>query len=88
MKARALVDGASYGPEALKVLGQAFDQAWRSIAGNFGEDPAEIEGARQKLANALLSVACEDSRDPEVLKNAALQVMALAYRSKTAHFAD
>ena len=35
------------------------------------------------LANALLSVACEESRDAEVLKNGALQAMALAYREKT-----
>jgi len=35
--------------------------------------------ARLKLATALLSVASEDSRDVEVLKKAALQVMALGY---------
>ena len=34
------------------------------------------------LANALLSVACEESRDAEVLKYGALQAMALAYRAR------
>jgi hypothetical protein len=27
MKARALVNGASFGPDALKAIGQAFDEA-------------------------------------------------------------
>ena len=77
-----LIDGASYGPEALRAIGQAFDDAWRAIAGNFGNDPRDIELARVKLANAVLSVACEDSRDVEVLKTAALETMALAYRER------
>jgi hypothetical protein len=83
MKARQLVDGASFGPAALKALGQAFDEAWTAIAGNFGDDPADIEKARLKLANALLSVASEDSHDVEMLQKAALRVMALSYRRRT-----
>jgi hypothetical protein len=35
-------DGASFGPEALKAVGQAFDKAWLEIAGNFGDDPGDI----------------------------------------------
>jgi hypothetical protein len=82
MKARHLIDNGSYGPEALKAIGQAFDEAWREIAGNFGDDPRDVELARVRLANALLSVACEESRDVEALKNGALQAMALAYRER------
>jgi hypothetical protein len=82
MKARQLIDGTSYGPDALKALGQAFDEAWASIAGNFGDEPLDMEQARLKLAKALLSVASEDSRNVEVLKKAALQVMALDYRRR------
>ena len=80
MKARQLIDGASYGPETLKAMGQAFDEAWQSIAGNFGNDPQDIERARLRLASALLSVTAEDSRDVEALKRGALQAMALSYR--------
>jgi hypothetical protein len=80
MTARQRIDGASFGPEALKVIGEAFDEAWSSIAGNFGDDPGVIEAARLKLANALLSVAKEDSRDPDILAVAALQTMASSYR--------
>jgi hypothetical protein len=82
MKARRMIDGASYGPDALKAIGQAFDEAWRDIAGNFGDDPRDIEIARVRLAKALLSVACEDSRDAKALKNGALQAIALEYRER------
>jgi len=80
MKARKLIDGASYGPEALRAVGQAFDAAWIEIAGNFGSDTQDIERARLRLAKAMLSVANEESRDVEVLKRAALERMALDYR--------
>jgi hypothetical protein len=35
MEARQHISNASYSPEALKVLCQAFDEAWEDIAGNF-----------------------------------------------------
>ena len=81
-KARQLIDGASFGPDTLKAIGQAFDEAWQEIAGNFGDDPPDIERARLRLANAVLSIADEDTRNVQVLKRAALQRMALDYRSK------
>jgi hypothetical protein len=62
-----------YGPDALKAIGRAFDAAWANIAGNY--DDAHREAARLRLANALLSVADDESRDAEALKNAALDAM-------------
>ena len=85
MRARRLIDGASFGPEALSAINQAFDEAWVEIAGNFGNDQTEIETARYSLATALLWIASEDSRDVQVLKTAALQRMALDYRQGSAH---
>jgi hypothetical protein len=82
IKARQLIDGASYGPEALKAIGQAFDEAWLQIAGNFGHDPVDVEKARIRLAHALLSIADDDSRDVGVLKRAALERMALDYKRR------
>ena len=79
MEARRLIDNASFGPDTLKALSQAFDEAWAYIEGNFGCDQAR-EAARVKLATALLSVANDDSRDLEVLKRAALEAMAGDYR--------
>jgi hypothetical protein len=74
MQARAIQNNASFGPEALKVIGQAFDEAWASIAGNFNEG-VQTENARSKLARAVLSVASDESRDAAALRHVALQVM-------------
>ena len=82
-KARQLIDSASFGPEALRTMAAAFDAAWAEIAGNFGDDPVDVDKARRRLANALLSVAREDSRDVAQLKRAALQTMALNYRRRS-----
>jgi hypothetical protein len=81
MKARTLIDGASFDPDALKAVGQAFDETWAEIASHFAPDTLIVEGARLALANAILSVATESSRDVQVLKTAALQVMAHNYKS-------
>ena len=80
MKASKLIDGASFGPEALKAIGRAFDDAWLEIAGNIGNDRQDIDAARLRLANAILSIADDDTRNVAVLKRAALQRMALDYR--------
>lgn len=81
MKARALIDGASFGPETFKAMGQAFDLAWAEIAGNFGDSLTQIESARLRLAEAMLSIASDGSIDVKALKDGALQAMALDYRS-------
>jgi hypothetical protein len=57
----------------LKGIGRAFDEASASIAGNFGEH--QVAEARLRLANALLSIANDDSRDVAALNNAALEAM-------------
>lgn len=74
MKARELIRNASYGPEHLKVLFTAFDQAWETMAADVGTNPLAIEAARLKLANLILSLGGE-ATDPDRLKNAALQIM-------------
>jgi hypothetical protein len=71
----------AFGPETVKAMGQAFDQAWTEIAGNFGDSRLEVERARQRLAKAMLSVATEGSTDVAVLKAGAINEMALYYRS-------
>ena len=42
MRARQLIDNASFGPDALKVMGEAFDAAWAEIADTYGNDPVVI----------------------------------------------
>jgi hypothetical protein len=82
MKARRLIEGSLYEPDILKVMFQAFDEAWTEIAHHFGSDPKTVEEARVRLAHACLIVAREDSNDAERIKRDALQVMALAYRER------
>jgi arginase family enzyme len=82
VRARQLLDGASFGPDALRAVSEAFDAAWSEIADHFGNDPADIENARYKLATALLSIASEESRDVDVLKKAALLKLALDYQRR------
>ena len=79
MEARRLIDGASFGPNTLKAMGEAFDQAWAQIAGNFGEP--QVENARLRLAEAMVSIATDGSTDVAALKAGALEAMALDYRS-------
>jgi hypothetical protein len=83
MKARHLIESASYGPETLKVIGQAFDDAWSSISSHLDpSDRTQIEAARTRLAHAVLAVATDTNLDPGKLKDAALQVFAMTYRSR------
>jgi hypothetical protein len=71
-----LIDDAAFGPDVLRAIRQAFDQVWSEIAWRFGTQLVVIEAARLKLADTLLSIASEDTRDVEVLKCFALQAMA------------
>ena len=52
MKTRRLIDGASFGPETLKAMGEAFDQARARIATNFPDTPLQTENARLRRAEA------------------------------------
>jgi hypothetical protein len=67
----------------MKAMGQAFDAAWKIIERNFGDDPMVIEEARYRLANSVLSVAREDSRDVGILTRNALEAMAHKYRDRS-----
>ena len=80
MDARELIDGATYGPEALKAIGQAFDAAWSEIAANYGDDPGDIEAGRIRLAHAVLAAVDDRTRDVEALKLAGLARLARDYR--------
>ena len=49
MKARKVLEGASYDPDTLKILYQAFDEAWAAISHMYSSDHSSewaIEKAR------------------------------------------
>ena len=75
MKARKLIKGATYGPGQLKIIGQAFDEAWAQIQPKITH-ASGIETARLKLANAVLAVAATGGPiELEHLKAESLRVM-------------
>jgi len=76
LEAKRLIALATYGPETLSVLFQAFDEAWRDLAPSCGENPLAIHAGRLKLANAILSLARNEVRDVGTMKDAALKMLA------------
>ena len=48
-------------PKTLKLLGQAFDEAWQDIAGNY--DAASVEDRRHRLAEVIFTLARDGERD-------------------------
>ena len=72
MKARKLIEGASFDPATLAAVGEAFDRAW--AADHFADSHEQVERARARLAHAVLAVD-DESRDPEILKQQALEVI-------------
>jgi hypothetical protein len=77
------IPGVAYGPDALRAITEAFDAAWSVIEPTtVGRTTEQIDEARLELAGAVLSVADEDSRDAAVLRDAALQALAIGYRRR------
>jgi hypothetical protein len=71
-----LNQSASYAPGALKLLGQAFDEIWKDLAGNYG-GAATIEDRRTRLALIILDLANIGERDLDEIKSDALAIMRL-----------
>ena len=81
MRDRQLIEGAAFDPATLVELGTAFDRAWSEIEHHFGETDTDL--ACSRLAEAILIVAADhEGHDIAELKTEALQVLALAYRSR------
>ncbi len=75
MKARLLIQNASYGPGEVKALGEAFDDAWERIAPDISSRPTAIEAARLKLAEVVLGLAKNGNFDPKWVADRAIQIM-------------
>ena len=80
MKALARIRAASYDPEAIRAMMEAFDAAWASVHFHFFDSPERFEGARLQLANAILRAAATGDLNVEQMKVAALRSMAVRYR--------
>jgi hypothetical protein len=82
MRARRIIEGASFGPEVLKVASDAFEAAWHEIAERF--DPSMHEAVRENLAQVIISATREDSRDVELLRAGGLRALARLYPTQFA----
>ena len=80
MSALRIIEGAAFGPLALKVAMQAFDEAWGSLAENF--TPEEHDVAREALAESVIAATREDSTDVQRLREAGIRAMHLKYPSR------
>ena len=75
MKARRLVAAAVYDPATLRAIGKAFDDAWEQISPQVSARAHAIEAARLKLAEIVLSLTKDGTRDPGELTKAAVRLM-------------
>ena len=73
MQARKLLDAAPFEAETIKVLKQAFDAAWDSIAP--GISPDRVDDTRLSLAHAIVAHAGTGDWDGESLKLVALEAV-------------
>ena len=80
MRARRIIEGAAFGPTVLKVVMQAFDEAWVAVAPKF--TPDEHDEARAALAMAVMNAAREDVDDVGRLRDAGERAMQLKYPSR------
>jgi hypothetical protein len=82
MKARQLIESATYYPDQVKALGQAFDAAWARIGPTISSRAHAIEAARLRLANIVLGLAKAGNFDPQQLADAAVQQMLAAAKRR------
>ncbi len=75
MPFRDLIDSGSFAPEALQVMYEAFDLAWREVAADYEESESRAAFARDTLARAVFMVSERaPPDDADALKTAALEV--------------
>jgi hypothetical protein len=78
MDARDLIGGAAFPPDVLKVLHDAFDDAWAEIAPEVSGDATVVEAARLSLAAIVLYIAKAGPIDRAGISSAAVD----AFRAK------
>jgi hypothetical protein len=72
----SLLSKAAYSPEAVRMMGKVFNEAWDEIETDYSDRrDAEIELARLALAKAVVLFAGLGNTDPETLKRKALRIV-------------
>lgn len=72
-----LVTNGTYSPATLKEIGEAFDEMWTDVAGNFGGGEDEVGAARTRLAHIVLGLTGQGVHEKNMLKQMALDLYRL-----------
>jgi hypothetical protein len=80
MRARQLIAGAAFPRDVLKVLSDAFEDAWSELAPHISDDPTVIEAARVSLAEIVLGIARAGPIDHDRVKSAAVDAFRTVHR--------
>jgi hypothetical protein len=75
MKARQRIANSSFGPDQVKAMGTAFDDAWAQLAPSVDDRPEAMEAARFALADIILGLGAQGNFDPQWLADTAVQLM-------------
>ncbi len=86
MRPPRINEGSSFGPDVLKVVSQAFDEAWAAIMAKFATD--EHDHARDGLADAIMATAREDSDDVQRLRDAGIRAIQTKYPTRFAELPE
>lgn len=64
------------GPEELSALGSTFEDAWRTIAADYGDaESASATGARLRLATIVMDLAKDGNLGQDELKERSVRMM-------------
>jgi hypothetical protein len=80
MEARKLIGSTSFPPDELKVIFEAFDDAWGEVGTDVSSRVGAVEAARQSLADIVLSLAKAGPIERAGLKSAAVAAFRLKHR--------
>jgi hypothetical protein len=80
MRARQLIAGAGFPPDDLKVIGDAFEDAWAELSSHVSGDAAVVDAARLSLAEIVRGIARAGSIDYDRIKTAAVDAFRTVHR--------
>jgi hypothetical protein len=76
-----LTEATSFSPEAVKLMGEVFDEVWATVEPTFADyQPGEIKLARATLARRIIGLAERGQYDPDVLRSMARNSLTVAVR--------
>jgi hypothetical protein len=80
MKVHQLIRSAAFQPDELRVIFEAFDDAWREVATEVSARARAVGASRISLATIVLRLAAAGPIDRAHLKTAAIDAFRLKHR--------